>query len=386
MLTTDAQYQSHIVRVSPDGKVTSPWGPADGHLSDMAVSPDGTVAVMDNESIDVLSPTDGHIERTWSAIGPVNQIALGPDDSVYVAEVLRGDVTVYPPTGPPSLDLRVGIDPTAMALTANSTFISSSNFTTVSTMPADGGPAMFTQLPGNISPSQIAVGSAGTAFEISPSDGTLQSIAVLTIPQHVLDVHVGAGADSLAVTPDGAIYTVNPGSDSITRVSPDGAVAFDWAHLGHHPVAIAATSLGSELVTANEDGTLSLVTGLPRGNIPGSGTPPVAYTGPDVSLEFYSPSGNISCSMTNGRTPSVWCMTAEPAESVTLGLAGIRSTCSGISCLGNAGLGTPTLAYGHRLIDGPLTCTSRFTGVTCTSPGGGFLINRAGITPRPGTD
>src|ERR1700744_5585210 len=59
--------------------------------------------------------------------------------------------------------------------------------------------------------------------------------------------------------------------------------------------------------------------------------------------EFVSPSNNISCQV--GLT-SVFCLTGTPAQSVTLGVSGSYTTCTGDQCLANPGDGTPTLAYG----------------------------------------
>ena len=64
---------------------------------------------------------------------------------------------------------------------------------------------------------------------------------------------------------------------------------------------------------------------------------------------------------------------------------GTYTVCTGVQCLGNAGEGTPTLAYGTETGVGPFRCLSAATGVTCTITGGkGFTISTSGITPVTG--
>lgn len=101
---------------------------------------------------------------------------------------------------------------------------------------------------------------------------------------------------------------------------------------------------------------------------------------------FLSPSRNISCEIDSQRDPGIpdeaYCQTNEPPASVRLSTTGVVTNCTGISCLGNAGIGTPVLAYGQSAGVGPFSCTSKTEGVTCTVPTGhGFTISNAGITP-----
>ncbi|MGH3156757.1 MAG: hypothetical protein ACRDNF_09315 [Streptosporangiaceae bacterium] len=101
--------------------------------------------------------------------------------------------------------------------------------------------------------------------------------------------------------------------------------------------------------------------------------------------EFLSPSGNISCEIDYHRAAltQVYCQTATPARSVTMGVTGKYTTCTGQQCLGNSGTGTPTLAYGTATGVGPFRCESAatgVTGVTCVADGNGFRISTSGIT------
>jgi hypothetical protein len=99
--------------------------------------------------------------------------------------------------------------------------------------------------------------------------------------------------------------------------------------------------------------------------------------------EFLSPSGNISCEIDynpNGNK-AAYCETGTPAQSVTMSATGSYVTCTGEQCLSNAGIGTPTLAYGTETGVGPFVCESATTGITCTANDRGFRISRSGITP-----
>ena len=99
--------------------------------------------------------------------------------------------------------------------------------------------------------------------------------------------------------------------------------------------------------------------------------------------EFLSPSGNISCEVDFHRAglTQVYCQTVSPARSVTMGVAGKYTTCTGEQCLGNPGTGTPALAYGRATGVGPFRCESAATGVTCLAGGRGFRISASGMTP-----
>ena len=99
--------------------------------------------------------------------------------------------------------------------------------------------------------------------------------------------------------------------------------------------------------------------------------------------EFLSPSGNISCEVDYHRAGLTrgYCQTAKPARSVTMGANGRYTTCTGEQCLGNAGDGTPTLAYGKATGVGPFRCEAAATGISCVADGKGFRISTSGITP-----
>jgi hypothetical protein len=106
---------------------------------------------------------------------------------------------------------------------------------------------------------------------------------------------------------------------------------------------------------------------------------------------FYSPSRNLTCEMHDSAGfVRVYCQSLNPPHSVQMGLDGKLEICSGATaatrCIGNAGEGTPILAYGRQVTVGRFRCRSEQAGVTCTviQSRRGFLIDSAGITPvRP---
>jgi hypothetical protein len=106
-----------------------------------------------------------------------------------------------------------------------------------------------------------------------------------------------------------------------------------------------------------------------------------------TETEFLSPSKNISCEIDSNFGPSaqsqVLCLTLSPARSVVLKTDASLTECSGQNCLSNAGLNTPTLAYGQSITLGPFSCQSSTAGITCTlQSGAGFLIAASGVTPQ----
>jgi hypothetical protein len=91
---------------------------------------------------------------------------------------------------------------------------------------------------------------------------------------------------------------------------------------------------------------------------------------------FLSPSGHISCEMED----IIYCQTFSPPQSVHMSADGALTPCTGEGCVGNPGIGTPTLAYGQSARRGPFTCVSQTDGVTCTvASGQGFTISSSGI-------
>jgi len=154
-------------------------------------------------------------------------------------------------------------------------------------------------------------------------------------------------------------------------------------------LALAACSAATSPAGAPSPAASSLVaSSVPATAAAPAATPSATFVPMQTAAggEFLSPSGNISCEVdyhSNGLTKA-YCQTGTPARSVTMGVAGKYTTCTGQQCLGNPGTGTPTLAYGTATGVGPFRCESAVTGVTCTADGKGFRISAAGITAVSG--
>ena len=131
----------------------------------------------------------------------------------------------------------------------------------------------------------------------------------------------------------------------------------------------ASTSASSSTVSSTAPSTTTTSTVLPQGA---------------TSTEFLSPSGNIGCEIDNGNAglTQAYCQTVSPPASAVLKADSTLTECSGQNCLGNAGVGTPTLHYGTSVALGPFTCLSTISGVRCTlANGNGFMIAKTGVTP-----
>jgi hypothetical protein len=118
------------------------------------------------------------------------------------------------------------------------------------------------------------------------------------------------------------------------------------------------------------------------------GTPQAVAENPVCTktwCSFLTPSHNLGCEMNyqrgSGIPDETYCQTQSPPQSVHMSTDGSFKPCTGETCLGNAGQGTPTLAYGLTAVLGPFSCRSEASGVTCTVPSGrGLTISNAGIT------
>ncbi len=149
------------------------------------------------------------------------------------------------------------------------------------------------------------------------------------------------------------------------------------------PDTATTTTSTSAASTTSSTAPASTTTSSPTTTtIPGVPTPFVPMQ-TATGGEFVSPSGNIGCEVDfSPSSQGALCLTISPPRSVHMTVDGTLTQCMGQQCLSNAGLNTPTLAYGTQTGVGPFRCVSATTGVTCTvTSGKGFTINAAGITP-----
>jgi hypothetical protein len=108
---------------------------------------------------------------------------------------------------------------------------------------------------------------------------------------------------------------------------------------------------------------------------------------PRTSADFFSPSRNIACEMSDGRGGSrVFCESFAHPHSVKMGVRGRLNICHGGTpttshCLGDPGEHTPVLRYGRRISTTHFRCRSEQSGVTCTviATGKGFRIDRTTV-------
>jgi len=109
---------------------------------------------------------------------------------------------------------------------------------------------------------------------------------------------------------------------------------------------------------------------------------------PITEAQFYSPSRNLDCGMTDGLSPRgaavVVCWSLKPTRLVSLSFNGKLSICRRRpGCTADFGESPrpQKLAYGRQITVGRFRCFSLRTGVKCivVRSGKGFLINRVGI-------
>ncbi len=89
--------------------------------------------------------------------------------------------------------------------------------------------------------------------------------------------------------------------------------------------------------------------------------------GTTTAYEFYAPASDIQCELS--RTPALgtyaYCQSVSTNRSVKMTANGSWTVCSRENCLGNPGLGTPTLHTSTRVLDGPITCDLTADTVSC---------------------
>jgi hypothetical protein len=111
--------------------------------------------------------------------------------------------------------------------------------------------------------------------------------------------------------------------------------------------------------------------------IPGPDAPFFSVTN-EVFAFFGTTASGVECEMT---MESTLCITTTPPQRAILDGFAQVSTCDGVQCLSNPGLGTPTLLAGTRVTNGVFTCDVQALSVECRyKDGRGFSMSTAGIT------
>jgi len=181
-----------------------------------------------------------------------------------------------------------------------------------------------------------------------------------------------AGLSALGLGLGLVLSACNPGTSSAAGAAPSAAASA--APSASAPVATTTSPVAASVPAVTTAATTAVPAAAPSATL----VPMQTAAGG----EFLSPSGNISCEVDYHRAglTQVYCQTVTPPLSVTMGVAGKYTTCTGQQCLANPGTDTPTLAYGTATGVGPFRCESAVTGVTCTADGKGFRISASGIT------
>lgn len=111
---------------------------------------------------------------------------------------------------------------------------------------------------------------------------------------------------------------------------------------------------------------------------------PGVESGPRTVMWLTSPSGNIECEISRGRSRGryAYCQTSIPARSARLNVRGRTRVCRGTRCLGDGPQDALVLAYETSFRLGPFRCRSLVTGMRCRAVknGHGFRISREGVS------
>ena len=213
----------------------------------------------------------------------------------------------------------------------------------------------------------------GATASIAPVGGGTPFAGRATTTGSTFSIHLTNGISNAP----GAIVIDLTGS-----IQPNGDLSGQSANGGVYPGGTNGFSCNYPFTatrTSATTGPSSPVTTLPTGQ---STVPVQTVTGG----EFRSPTGNISCEIhyqDGGIADDVSCQTFTPPQSVTMSPDGSFKTCTGTDCVGDPGIGTPTLSYGASTGLGPFKCVSALSGITCTASGKGFEISRTGVAAVP---
>jgi sugar lactone lactonase YvrE len=155
------------------------------------------------------------------------------------------------------------------------TFASSANAASITNWAATG-----------YSPAGIAVDSAGNIYTANPHSDNVSKItpAGVSTPNWA---ETGGDPVGIAVDSAGNIYTANTQSDNVSKITPAGVSTPNWAATGYSPRAITVDSAGN-IYTANAGSeTVSKITP------DGVSTPNWAATGSDPRAIAVDSAGNI---------------------------------------------------------------------------------------------
>lgn len=219
----------------------------------VAISPDGTTVYVTNSSANTVSMIDSASKRTVATIPLGYQplgISLSSDGKhAYITNSVSNDVSVIDTATKKVVSIiPVGTTPAWVSTTPDNRFayVLNLNSNDVSVIDSSKRTVVET-LPMNSSPGGVAMGSDGTTVYVSTAKGI---VAVETTTHKVVAyIPMSAGVASLAVLPEAAVGSANPGPAFQSSV-------YSIAALGLNSEAIGINDLGQVVGTSFASGPL----------------------------------------------------------------------------------------------------------------------------------
>jgi hypothetical protein len=100
----------------------------------------------------------------------------------------------------------------------------------------------------------------GTIFVSNPGSNTVSKITPAGVVTEPWAAAIGTGASSIAIDNSGNVYTANANANTVSKITPAGVVTAAWATVGTNPQGIAIDSSGNVYTANNSVGTVSKIT------------------------------------------------------------------------------------------------------------------------------
>ena len=239
---------SGLSRITPDGEATTNWVPLPAGSYPVAIAIDSAgnlyTANSGSDNVSKITP-DG----TSTVLGTTGTnpwaIALDPAGNVYTANLGSRNVSKITPDGVSTTfgvtdggPSGIAIDPAGNVYTSNEISISlnaSTTFSTISKITPSGVSTIFAAKPGS-QPEGIAIDGAGNLY--TPNNG---SDSVSKVTPDGVSTTIRSGRFPVGVTIDSAsnVYTSNLRWGTVSKITPDDRSTPDWASTGSVPEGIA---------------------------------------------------------------------------------------------------------------------------------------------------
>ena len=237
-----------ISRITPDGTSTPDWVPlpAGSYPRAIAIDSAGNLYTANSGSNNVSKITPGGVSTILGTTGTNPwAIALDPAGNVYTANLGSRNVSKITPDGVSTTFGVTDGGPTGIALdtagnvyTSNEISISlnmSTTFSTISKITPSGVSTIFAAKPGS-QPEGIAIDGAGNLY--TPNNG---SDSVSKVTPDGVSTTIRSGRMPVGITIDSAsnVYTSNLRWGTVSKITPDDRSTPDWASTGSVPGGIA---------------------------------------------------------------------------------------------------------------------------------------------------